>query len=506
MPPPFAFGRSEGCPIIRMVDNPFWRQRRSRPALGSRSLTAASQSSAVGHSDRVRLLMASLVVLSLMPVASAAAANDYPSGRFGDDDRHPAEVAMSTLAEWGVVDGCNPPANSHSCPDAPVTRAEAAKIIVEAGEFTGDLLVADEVVADRFADDGEALGGGAERYLELLAAVDALHGCDPPTNRFVCPNRGITRGQAAKILIGAYGLEAPADHLAPWNDLDGQFYVEAARVASHHGLWAERSRFDGHQRLTRGELAMAVVAASGTTLCRPDPFTQAHMADLEERYPGKLITAHVYDTRTGCQYRLNHDNRQRTASVFKVMVMAGTLLEAQNESRTVSEWEMDQLRPMISESANGPVRSLWYSFGAAPWYRDQGRDFGLDDTTVRGDDGTAWGLTTTSAADQVDLLRQVLLGEWGPLSDESRAVALELMTDVVPSQTWGVTAGVPDDWRVAQKNGFAGITINSVGWVDQPGPSNGYLVAILSQGWPDHPSGIAAVERVNRWVAESMTN
>jgi hypothetical protein len=453
----------------------------------------------------VRALLVVAVSLALIGAAQPALADGYPSGRFDDDDRHPAEAAMSALAQWGVIDGCNPPANNHSCPDAPVTRAEAAKIIVEAGEFTGHLTAVGEIVADRFVDDGAALAGGAERYFDLLAGVDAMHGCDPPTNRFVCPDRGITRGQAAKILVAAYRLVAPDDHVAPWDDLDGRFYSEAARIASHHGLWGERSRFGGHERLTRGELAMAVVAASGTTLCRPDPFTQARVAELEDRYPGMLITAHLYDTRTGCHYRLHHENRQRTASVFKVMVMAGTLLEAQNQRRSVSEWELDQLRPMIAESANGPVRSLWYSFGAAPWYRDQGRIFGLDDTTVRGDDGTAWGVTTTSAADQVDLLRQVLLGDWGPLSEESRAVALELMTDVVPSQTWGVTAGVPDGWTVAQKNGFAGITINSVGWVDEPGASNGYVVAILSQGWPDHPSGIAAVERVNRWVAEAMT-
>ena len=112
--------------------------------------------------------------------------------------------------------------------------------------------------------------------------------------------------------------------------------------------------------------------------------------------------------------------------------------------------------------------------------------------------GPVWGRTTTSARDQVDLLRQVLLGQGGPLNSESRAIALNLMTSVVSSQTWGVTAGVPSGWTVAQKNGFAGIVINSVGWVDEPGSSQGYVVAILSQGWPDHPSGIAAVERATR--------
>jgi hypothetical protein len=412
---------------------------------------------------------------------------------------------MGVLAEWGVVDGCNPPANSHSCPDSPITRAEAAKIIVQLGEVRGVLLQPVRLEQDRFSDDGLALGGGAERYMDLLAAIDALHGCDPPVNRLVCPDAGITRGEAAKILVAAFGLTAPVGVSAPWDDVEGRFYAEAARIAFHHGMWADRIRFDGSERLTRGELAMESIRAAGTVLCRPNPFTQANVEDLDRRYPNQAITAHVYDTRTGCHYRLHHENRQRTASVFKVMVMAGTLLEAQNDGRSVTGWELSQLRPMIAESTNGPVRSLWQSFGASPWYRDQGRVFGLEDTIVRGDDGTAWGLTTTSASDQVDLLRQVLLGEWGPLDLEGREQAFELMTDVVASQTWGVTAGVPDDWVVAQKNGFAGITINSVGWVDEPGPGDGYVVSILSQGWPDHPSGIEAVERVNRWVADAMT-
>lgn len=464
---------------------------------------APSKPTPIGHTDRMRRL--ALMLILMMWPASVAFADDYPSGRFEDDDRHPAEVALAALAGWAVIDGCNPPDNDRSCPDSPVTRAEAAKIIVELGEVAGVLPAPDEIVDDRFADDDDALGGGGEHHLDVLAAIGALHGCDPPANRLVCPEAGITRGEAAKILVAAYGLTAPAGHTAPWDDIEGRFYAEAARIASYGGIWSDRTTFDGGEALTRAELAMAAVPASGTTLCRPDPFSQAHVEDLNDRYPGQMITAHVFDARTGCHYRLAHDNRQRSASVFKLMVMAGTLLEAQNDGRDVSDWEMSQLHPMITESADGPVRALWYSFGASPWYGEQGRIFGLEDTTVRGDDGSAWGLTTTSAADQVDLLRQVLLGEWGPLDEGSRVVAFDLMTDVVATQTWGVTAGVPDGWTVAQKNGFAGITINSVGWVDEPGPSDGYVVAILSQGWSDHPSGIAAVERVSEWVAEVMT-
>ncbi|MEX0795291.1 MAG: serine hydrolase [Acidimicrobiia bacterium] len=240
--------------------------------------------------------------------------------------------------------------------------------------------------------------------------------------------------------------------------------------------------------------------------CRPDPFAGSGDADLAHRYPGRDLTAHVFDIRTGCEYSLNPGNRLNIASVFKVMVMAGTLLEAQNRGRDVTESEMSRLVPMITESANWPVRSLWQSFGASPWFRETGEIFGLLQTSITADGGSAWGATKTSASDQVGLLRQVLLGHGGLLDEGSRDVAFGLMTSVVPDQTWGVTAGVPGSWTVAQKNGFAGRIINSVGWVDPPGEDEGYLVAILTYGWPNHPAGIEAVERISLLVANSMVD
>lgn len=451
----------------------------------------------------MRRWSATVLTTSIVMCAMVTPAWADQAGRFSDDDRHPAEAWLEWLADRGVIDGCNPPDNDRSCPDASVTRAQAAKIMVRLGELVGAITPVSAPTGDSFVDDEEALGGGGEPLIEQLVAVGALHGCDPPVNRHICPERNITRGQAAKILVSAFGLTGDTS-VAGWPDTAGRFYEEAASIASANGLWAGRSSFDGQEAITRGELAKQVVLAAGTEVCLPDPFTQARAEEVANTYPNQMVSAHVYDVETGCHYRLSHENRQRTASVFKVMVMAGTLLEAQQAGREPTDWEWDQLHPMITESANGPVRALWYSFGASPWYTEQGEVFDLTETTVRGDDGSAWGLTTTSAADQVDLLRQVLLGEWGPLDDASRRDALGLMDDVIESQTWGVTAGVPDDWEVAQKNGFAGITINSVGWVRRPGVDQGYVVAILGQGWPDHATGIAAAEHVSEWIAQAM--
>jgi hypothetical protein len=239
--------------------------------------------------------------------------------------------------------------------------------------------------------------------------------------------------------------------------------------------------------------------------CPPDPFTAPRVASLDARYPGQSFTAHVYDTITGCEYSMNPGSRQRTASVFKVMVMAGTLYEAQSAMRSVSEWEASRLAPMIRESANSPVRALWNHFGGSPWFHIQAELFGLTQTTTVGDTESGWGRTTTSADDQVDLIRQVILGEWGPLDASSRDYAWSLMTSVVPEQTWGITTGVPAGWTVGQKNGFAGGVANSVGFVRHPDGTDGYVIAVLTSGWPTWTRGVPTVNEIAGWVSGSLT-
>jgi beta-lactamase class A len=189
--------------------------------------------------------------------------------------------------------------------------------------------------------------------------------------------------------------------------------------------------------------------------------------------------------------------------VFKVMVMAGTLLEAQSANRSLTSQELDWLRPMISVSANDPVRALWSHFGRAPWFNEQADLFGLDETTIVGDYDTVWGRTATSARDQVDLLRQILFREFGPFNVSSQDLAWELMTNIDPDQRWGVGTYAPIGALVAQKNGFAGATANSVGAVVLPS-GRGYALAVLSTGWSDWTRGVGAVDTIANWVHESL--
>ncbi len=444
-----------------------------------------------------------VAVIGLVGIAIPADAATPVPGRFVDDDGHPGEVYLEWLADLGVVEGCNPPANNRICPDRTLNRAEAAKILIGTGQRTGVLPAIPAGLPDRFVDDNEIWEGSASRLANFLAHLGVVSGCDPPANRRFCPTQSLTRGQVAKMIVNVFDLTAPDSYDSPWTDTTGRFYDESVRVAAYHRLWDSSSgRFLGAEVIDRSEFARTVViAATGDDPCPPTPFSAARVGSLRRRFPNQSFTAYAYDTRTGCAYWMHPDNRLRTASVFKVMVMAGTLLEAQSDGRGASSWEWGQLVPMITESANNPVRALWSHFGGSPWFRRQARLYGLTETSPVGDTGRVWGRTTTSAKDQADLLRQVLRGEWGPLEEPYRSRAWDLMTSVVPSQTWGVTEGVPAGWVVAQKNGFAGHIANSVGFVREPGGEEGYVIAVLSNLWSDWHRGVPVVDEISGWVS-----
>jgi len=419
--------------------------------------------------------------------------------QFTDDDRLSREAEFTWLAERGAVTGCA--ADRRICPHRPVTRLEAAKMIALAG-VAEDRWIVGDAVDPAFADLESTWGGEGRRYVDLLAAEAVVSGC--AADRF-CPHRDLTRGEATAMLVSAFDLTAPPEWPVPYDDVFGSFYAEAARVASFHTLWPLRSgSLAGGNPITRAEFATALVHATGTRLCTADPFSFTRIDSLTRRYPSQRFTAYAWDERDGCHYWMNASNRQSTASVFKVMVMAGTLREAQLAGRGPTVWEMSQMQPMIQQSTNPPVRALWSSFGGAPWFAEQARLFGLVQTTTVGDDETGWGATKTSAADQVHLLRQLILGHGGLLDGPHRAVAEELMSGVIPDQTWGVGTAAPAGSTVFQKNGFAGVTANSVGVVRRADGTR-YVMAVLTTGWSHWTSGVPAVDAIAGWAHGALT-
>lgn len=250
--------------------------------------------------------------------------------------------------------------------------------------------------------------------------------------------------------------------------------------------------------LLLGVLTSPVPAAAAE--CPPSPFTQELDDTLRATFPGARFSASVLDLRDGCSYELHPGRRMTTASVLKVEVMAGVLLRAQQEGRDLNEWEAARIGPMISQSANPPTNELFAYLGGAPGIARLHGTFGLTETRTPSD---TWGLTETTARDQVKLLQQVLLGG-GPLDDAGRQRALAEMAAVVPEQRWGITEGVPAGSFVALKNGFAGSPccgwrLNSVGLV-----GGSWLVATLSDGWRSEGAGIEGNRFLNRAISTRL--
>jgi beta-lactamase class A len=185
-----------------------------------------------------------------------------------------------------------------------------------------------------------------------------------------------------------------------------------------------------------------------------------------------------------------------TASIVKVDILATLLLQAQDADRTLTATEKANATLMIENSDNTAATTLWNEIGAADGLDTANKTFGLTETA--GGDGALWGLTQTTAADQLTLLQQVF-GDDSKLSEASRTYMQGLMSDIAVDQHWGVSAAADgSDW--ALKNGWLARSttglwdINSIGRVTADG--HDYLVAVLSNGTTTQSKGISLVESV----------
>ncbi|MFH9860972.1 serine hydrolase [Streptomyces sp. NPDC017202] len=187
-----------------------------------------------------------------------------------------------------------------------------------------------------------------------------------------------------------------------------------------------------------------------------------------------------------------------TASIVKVDILAALLLQAQDAGRQLTAREKAYAAAMIENSDNDSATALWNSIGGAAGLDAANLRFGL--TGTRDGDGALWGLTRTTAADQLTLLRQVF-GTASQLSGASRTYLQGLMGQIAAGQRWGVSAAA-DGSAWALKNGWLPRTatglwdVNSIGRVTSGG--HDYLVAVLSDGNGTQAEGIALVEAAAR--------
>ncbi|MHC0428604.1 serine hydrolase [Streptomyces sp. O3] len=246
-------------------------------------------------------------------------------------------------------------------------------------------------------------------------------------------------------------------------------------------------------------------AVVGEARVDPDERLAEALAPVVPEDGPTRVSVAVMDLGDGALAVYGDDETFDTASIVKVDVLAALLLRAQDEGRRLTPREREYAADMIVNSGNESTTELWATIGHAEGLDAANQRLGL--TGTRAGERGAWGLTQTTAADQVALLRAVFGGDESELSEASRAYIQGLMGRIADGQGWGVSAAGSDG---ALKNGWlprstTGLwDVNSIGRVTADG--HDCLIAVLSDGHATKEAGVALTEEVSKAAAASLTS
>lgn len=220
--------------------------------------------------------------------------------------------------------------------------------------------------------------------------------------------------------------------------------------------------------------------------------------------PGQVSVA-VTDLTTGASLSYGAKGHSFvTASIAKLDILATLLLQTQDRDGSLTASQRSLATSMIENSDNDAANSLYTAIGLKSGLDAANKRFGL--TATHGGSDAYWGLTTTTAADQLKLLRQVFTGH-SLLGSASRGYVQGLLSQVESDQRWGVSAAATgDDYEL--KNGWlprstTGLwVINSTGRVTRNGHQ--LLISVTSDGNPTMDQGVDLVESVAEAAAEAV--
>jgi len=234
-----------------------------------------------------------------------------------------------------------------------------------------------------------------------------------------------------------------------------------------------------------------------------DLFTEPPVAAYLAAADAEDVTAAVYDEVTGRTSLYRPGTAEETASIMKVDILATLLAQDQADGQPLTAADQALAQSMIEESDDDDAQSLWDVEGGAAAV--QRFDAAADLTQTTPDEAGYWGLSTTTAADQVQLLRTLAYPN-DVLTAPSQRYELELMSHVDPDQAWGVSTGPGAEATVALKNGWlpldsGGWQVNSIGYVD--GDGRNYVIAVLTDGATE-ANGIASIEALSGFVWQEL--
>ena len=216
----------------------------------------------------------------------------------------------------------------------------------------------------------------------------------------------------------------------------------------------------------------------------------------------------VYSPTTGEVYELSNQTAGTTydtASIVKVSILGALLQKTQSGETSLTQSDQYLATDMITQSSNDAATSILNNrlggyAGLQPFFDS----IGMSHSTV---DTWAWGITQTTAADQVTLLKNIFYPSTF-FTDDSRNYMQSLMGEVGEDQNWGISAGAE---KFAIKNGWLNNddgtwTINSIGRVSSSTNADGYVIAVLTGNDESEQGGINLVEQFSSATTSIMMN
>ena len=191
-----------------------------------------------------------------------------------------------------------------------------------------------------------------------------------------------------------------------------------------------------------------------------------------------------------------------TASIVKVDILAALLYQLQQKGAELTSSQDHLVKAMIERSDNPSATTLFRQIGGKAALENFNSTIGLTETKI-GANGN-WGLTQTTAKDQLILLRTVF-GPDSLLTVKSQEYIRDLMANVIDSQKFGVSAISKD---AALKVGYlqrstTGLwDVASIGFARAAGRA--FLVAFLSDNNPTLQDGIALANQAVSAAADGF--
>ncbi|MBD8045302.1 serine hydrolase [Arthrobacter sp. Sa2BUA2] len=255
-----------------------------------------------------------------------------------------------------------------------------------------------------------------------------------------------------------------------------------------------------------GEPEAGTVTLPGSTetpsaTAEPELALQAEL-DGYAAETGTDFSVAIYEYESGRAWSYNPDGRYLEASLVKVPILLTLLRQATEEERGLTDAELLMAELMICQSDNAATDELYAAIGGA---EELQRTYGLLGVTET-EAGDVWGANETVAEDQLRIATAVALGvDW--VRPDLQDYAVGLLENVVPEQTWGITAGILNPVaEVGLKNGWLqddllAWNVGSSGFV--VGGTTEYSIVVLTAGTDSLDEGISILEGaaaiVNRW-------